>query len=199
MHPPHAPLPMTDRAGRRPTRAGPDQAAPRQPPLEVDPLLVNEFAQVAEGVAHPAQSRVDADPGGIGDLLEAQIPVNPHNEDLPLFFGQTGDQLLDLGQALLLHQLVLGMQLGIAHAGQGIPIIIRAHQWHAAVPTKMVNTEVVGNAQNPGQKLAFFVVATGLKGLHGLHKRVLEQILGQFLMPDQLVNGGENAGFVAVH
>ncbi|MEY3157490.1 MAG: hypothetical protein RLZZ121_543, partial [Bacteroidota bacterium] len=96
---------MTDRAGSRPTRAEPDHAqpnspgrtAPRQPPLEVDPLLVNKFAQIAEGVAHPAQSRVDADPGGIGDLLEAQIPVNPHNEDLPLFFGQAGDQLLDLG------------------------------------------------------------------------------------------------------
>ena len=160
---------------------------------------MNEFAQVAQRVPHPAQSRIDADPGGIGNLLEAQIPVNPHNKDLALLFGQTGDQLLDLGQALLHHQLVLGMQLGIAHPGQRIPIVIGTDQRHPAVPAKMVNAEVVGNAQNPRQKLAFFVVAPGLQGLHSLDKGVLEQILGQFLMADQLINRCENAGFVAVH
>ena len=78
-------------------------------------------------------------------------------------------------------------------------IVIGSDQRHPAVPAKMVNAEVVGNAQNPRQKLAFFVVAPGLQGLHSLDKGVLEQILGQFLMADQLINRCENAGFVAVH
>jgi hypothetical protein len=73
------------------------------------------------------------------------------------------------------------------------------YQRHFAIPPEMINAEVVGDPKDPGKEFPFLVVTTGLQGLHGLQEGVLKQILGQLLMANQLVDGGKNTGFVAVH
>ena len=57
--------------------------------------LFHHFAHVDQGVTHPAQGRIDAHPGQLGDFFEAHIGIVSQDHHLPLFFGELVDQLPD--------------------------------------------------------------------------------------------------------
>ena len=62
---------------------------------------LGHLAQVDQGIAHASQSRVDADVGDVGDLLEAHVVVDPHTQHLPLLHRKLFDHLTEVAVDLI--------------------------------------------------------------------------------------------------
>jgi hypothetical protein len=63
----------------------------------------------------------------------------------------------------------------------------------------MVDAQIVGDSQHPGQELTFFVVTTGTHGIDHFYKSILEDVFGNIPVFDQQINGGINPAFVPEH
>lgn len=161
-------------------------------------MLLDQLAQVDQGVAHPAQSGVDADPGIFGDLLEAHILVHPHLQYELLVFGQLPDQFADIGFDLVLDQLLLGIEGTLLHHGEDIEFRATLIARHAVVLPEVVYDQVMGDAHYPGVELPFFIVLALLQGADDLDKGILEDILGYFAVEDFGVDKGGKALVVPV-
>ena len=78
--------------------------------------------------------------------------------------------------------------------GKGIGesvVVGEADVGHPLAAPERIDGQVVGNAANPGGKLALFVVAATFQGVNGLDEGVLQQVLGHVLVAHDEEDGRE--------
>lgn len=71
-------------------------------------FLLDDLAEVDEGVAHSAEGGIDAHIGDFSDVFEADVLVDAHFEDFALLFRQQFHERGDFSVDLFRNQLLLG-------------------------------------------------------------------------------------------
>ena len=121
---------------------------------QCDAVINRHFANVDEGVAHATQSCVDGNACDIGYLLEAEILVVAHENNLALIIGQSINQTAYVTQSLLVNHVVLNIGFGQAGIVQQVILLsIIADGVLILVLTEIVNDKVMGYAGEPCTEL----------------------------------------------
>src|SRR5688500_4388610 len=75
---------------------------------------------------------------------------------------------------------------------------INRHRRHFLCSPEMIDDQISGNANNPGQEFALFAVLASFKGLDHLKESVLKNILGELLIFNHDNNRREYLSFMAM-
>ena len=161
-------------------------------------VLFGHFAYVEQGIAHAAQSGVDAHLRGIGNLFEAHVLVISHDEHFALVLGQGGHQPAYVGVYLAGDDGVFDGAFAQLFAVENILFVILVVRHQILIPflAVMVDDEVVRDACYPRGELARFDIATLLDGRNDFHECFLENIFTQVIVFDRVEYIGVNAVFV---
>lgn len=158
---------------------------------EGEVFFLNELPQVDKGIAHPAQSRVDAHIGLIRDFLETQTAIVPEKNNLSLIVGQFIDQNPDLGFDLTIDDQFFNIAVGKFPGVEQVHLrIVIGNGVHLLFLPEMIDDQVVGDANHPGKEFAIILVFARFEGLYDLDKSLLKEIFSQLL----ILNGKNNVG-----
>lgn len=140
---------------------------------------IGQTLHIQDGVTHASQGRVDACPGGFGNLFKRQALIKPHLQHLALVVGQGIDDaayvIMDLCVDHALLYTCLG-ELGIIE-DRGV-LIIGRHRFLSLDLSEMVYDYIVGYTHQPRRKFAGIHILALTDVSDDLDKRLLENIVG---------------------
>ena len=118
-------------------------------------VLLSHSAKVEDGIAHTAQTGIDAHIGGLGDFLERHVLVISHVNHFTLVGRQEHHELLHVAHNLLTHQLAL--HVAIHHAvslkPRQVVVVLLVNDALMLLVTVSIYDDVVRNAHEPCTKL----------------------------------------------
>jgi hypothetical protein len=121
----------------------------------------------------------------------------PHDNHLALLKRQLFHKTPHLIPDLLGHDAVFRISIGKMQGVEyRIFIGIPDHR-HAFLAAKMIDYEVVGYAQDPGNEFPLLVVLAASQGINYLDKGLLKNVVCKRSVFDQQVDAGVNFAFVA--
>ena len=161
-------------------------------------FLFHHFADIDQGVAHAAQSSIDAHPGQLGDFLEAHIGVVAQDDDLSLFGRKHVYQCPDLVVGLAADDALFGVVIRHLKHVEDVESFRRRYLGPALGAAEIVYAHVVGNTKRPLQEFALVVVFPLAQGIYDLDENFLENIFSQALVFDEKIDGGINLLLMAV-
>ena len=152
--------------------------------FEVDIVFLGQAAQVDDGVAHAAEGRVDADAGAVGDLLEVAFAVVAQNDHPALLGGQHLEQAAHILVGLFADDLLLDIFLVQVEGLHDVAVGTVGDYRHFALPTEIVDNQVVCNTHYPVYELVLVLVEPRVDSIDYLVEGVLEDVVGDILVLD---------------
>ena len=165
--------------------------------LKCDLLLIDHLAHVDEGVAHPAEGRIDGNAGKLGDFLEAHVCVVTQDDNFALLGWQGIHEVTNAVVRLAADHVRLGIALGALKYIEDVEGLRLANLRAALVTAEGINTHVVADAHGPLQELAFVVVLAAAQGINDLDEHLLEDVLSLAVVFGEKVNAGVDFLLVA--
>jgi hypothetical protein len=167
--------------------------------VQRDLIFANHAANIDEGVAHTTEGGIDADAGEFGDFFERKVDIMAQNDDLALLGGERVDELADFAVRLVANYILFFVAVGIFDERKDVEIVVVGHDRRAAfVFAEIIDTEIVGNAHSPLQKLAFFVVSTTAEGVDDFDESLLKNVVGEVGVADEDINRSIDFRFMAI-
>lgn len=145
-----------------------------------DVFLLGYAAHVENGVAHAAESRVYADVGGLGNILETHVAEKAHVNHLALELRQLVHDIDHIGSYLRIDHEILNRILCefLTVEKRGISIIGR-HRTVRFFLTVIVDDMIVCDAGDPCREFSILSVSALLDRSNSFDKSLLEYIVGK--------------------
>ncbi len=146
-------------------------------------VFARHASHVQYGVAHTAESRVDADPGGAGNFLEAHVAIETHVDDFALGLREFLHQPLDVGEGLVVDELHLDAGLGQVDVVEQVVghFVIRDGVFVPLI-AELIHYQIVRDAGEPCGKSAGFGVASLAYGHDGFDESLLKEVVGHVVV-----------------
>ena len=143
-------------------------------------VIDRHLADVDEGITHTTQCGIDGYAGDIGYLLETEILIVAHENNLTLIVGQSIDQTAHVTQCLLVDHCVLYVGFGQTGIVQQVILLsIVADGVLILILAEIVNDEVMGYTGKPCAEFAGAGVTALLESYYCFYECILEDVIGK--------------------